>query len=556
MQKKKIPLGTSDFKTIITDNRYFVDKSLFIKDVVEGSDVLLFPRPRRFGKTLNLTMLKYFYDIKGDNADLFTQLKISEEKQIMEKQGRHPVIYITFKDVKNEKWVDCLRDMGDLILELVDSFNYILKSDRITDANKDYFQRLLSRTADKIDNEKALRKLAQALHLHHEVKPVILIDEYDTPIHQGYAHGYYNEIIGFMRNFLSGALKDGDHLEKAVLTGILRVARESIFSGLNNINVCSICENRAADKFGFTEDEVAELLHYYDDIFSLTDIKYWYDGYNFGEVEIYNPWSIISCIERKKLAAHWVKTAANDLIKGLCLKADESARQDLDILTQGGSIRKEINDHTVFGDLDKDLNALWSFLLHSGYLRYDNLDSENGIADLSIPNKEILSVFEKEIVCNWFTPLYKTQVLSKITDKLVSGDLEVFQSEFQQYCLDAISYYDISGNNPEKLYHMFMLGMLSCLKGIFRVKSNREAGLGRNDVMLIPIDRSIVNRGIIFEFKRVNKKKKETFEDKIEEAKEQINEKKYSNELLSPDIKEIVHMVVVFAGKDVRVVRV
>jgi len=556
MQKKKIPLGTSDFKTIIEDNRYFVDKSLFIKDVVEGTDVLLFPRPRRFGKTLNLTMLKYFYDIKGNNAELFTQLKISAEKQIMEKQGKHPVIYITFKDAKQDTWVNCLRDIGGLIIELVDSFNYILKSDKITDLNKEYFQRILSNTADKLDYEKALRKLAQALHLHHEVKPVILIDEYDTPIHQGYAHGYYNEIIGFMRNFLSGALKDGDHLEKAVLTGILRVARESIFSGLNNILVCSISEHRAADKFGFTEDEVAELLHYYDDIFSLTDIKYWYDGYNFSETEIYNPWSIISCIERNKLAAHWVNTAANDIIRDLCLKADESARQDLDILTQGGSILKKINDHIVFDDLDKDPNALWSFLLHSGYLRYDNLDPATKIADLSIPNNEVLGVFQDEIVSNWFTPLYKTQVLSKITDKLVSGDLEVFQSEFQQYCLDAISYYDISGNNPEKLYHMFMLGMFSCLKGIYHVKSNREAGLGRNDVMLIPIDLSQVNRGVIFEFKWVNKKKKETIEEKIEEAKEQINEKNYSNELLSPDIKEIVRMVIVFAGKDVRVVRV
>jgi len=562
MLKKRIPLGTSDFRTIIRENSYFVDKSLFIKDVVDGNRVLLFARPRRFGKTLNLSMLSYFFDNLEDNSELFTDLKISSEKAIMQKQGKHPVIYLTFKDVKEKTWIECLDGIYKLIYSLIYSFKQVINSESLVNIDITCCHKILSHTANKNDYANSLKALSQALFLYYNNNPVILIDEYDTPIHEGYFNGYYDEVIGFMRNFLGSALKDNKYLEKAVLTGILRVSSESMFSGLNNLTVCSVTVQRGSDKFGFTEDEVAELLKYYDDRFKLEEIRFWFDGYNFGGVEIYNPWSILKSIDMNNLSTHWVNTSGNDLVRELCLKADETVRQDIDFLAQGGSFRKVINDNIVFGDLGNDNNALWSFLLHTGYLRYDNVIEvdvdETGeeigkTADLTIPNYEIKCMFTIKIIKNWLIPQFNSQQLSKITTNLISGDINVFQDELQQYCLDAISYYDISSNNPEKLYHMFMLGLLSHLKEIYHIKSNREAGLGRCDIMLFPKANSQARRGIIFEFKKVNKKRKETFEQVIKAAKEQITEKKYYRELQSLGYKEIVCITMAFAGKEVRV---
>jgi len=558
MQKKKIPIGVSDFKTIITENGYYVDKSLLIKDVVDNlSTVLLFTRPRRFGKTLNLSLLSYFYDNQEDNAHLFTNLKIAKKTEIMKKQGKHPVIYMTFKDVKQYTWKECLRDMQDIILDLTESFKFILNSDCISDSDKALFQRILSRTADKTDYERSLKKLLQALYQYYQVKPVILIDEYDTPIHEGYFNGYYKEIIGFMRNFLSGALKDDKCLEKAVLTGILRVSRESMFSGLNNLKICSISVPYAGDKFGFIEDEVKELLTYYDDVFSLAEIKDWYDGYNFGNVEIYNPWSILNCIDDKMLDVHWVNTASSDLLKELCLKSDASVKLELEVLTQGGYVQKKVNDNIIFADIDKNPNTLWNFLLHCGYLRYDNMffDLKDKVkkADLSIPNSEVSSIFLQDIITNWFDFPRKTPELMAFINNLIIGDVEVFRQEFIQFCQGSLSYFDVGGDEPESAYHMLVLGMISCLQERYHIVSNREAGLGRSDVMIIPLENPQTSRGVIIEFKKVDKTKNETLEKALEKAKQQIEDKKYIWELQAHRCKEIVSIAVAFEGKDVRV---
>jgi len=524
---------------------------------VDSLSVLLFARPRRFGKTLNLSMLRYFYEkTTEDNAFLFEGLQISSHKDIMQKQGKYPVIYLTLKDVKDKTWEGCYRMLTKELYSLILSFKCELTSDILTDKDIGSCQNILSKTADEADYATSLKVLSDALYHYYQIKPVILIDEYDTPIHEGYFCHYYDEIIAFMRVFLSSALKDNDYLEKAVLTGILRISRESMFSGLNNIRVYSICENYAGDKFGFTEDEVVALLHHYDDVFSLDQIKHWYDGYNFGENEIYNPWSILNSIDSKGLFTHWLNTSGNDLIKELCQNADASTKEDIEVITSGGFIQKVINDNIVFKDLDSDSNALWSFLLHCGYLRYDNLMAKESykIADLSLPNYEIWSLFKNDIVKNWFKPRAKTkETLHKMLDSLVGGDVNVFKDEFMQYCQNAFSYYDVAGDEPENVYHMFTLGMLFCLKDKYYIISNRESGLGRCDVMIVPKDTCGFRRGIIFEFKRVNKDKKETFEDAIEEAKEQITERNYPQELLSRGCKEIVNIAVAFAGKDMKV---
>jgi len=573
--KKRIPLGESDFKSLITNNSYFVDKSLFIKDVEIGSKVLLFARPRRFGKTLNLSMLKYFYDIDEKNAELFNGLKITSEKEIMQKQGKHPVIYLTLSGAKFDTLEQTFKSIYQVIYGLVFSFKDLLTSEIVSKIDTDCCQNILSKTADSVDFANSLKTLSHVLYHCHGTNPVILIDEYDTPIHEAYANGFYKEIINFMRVFLGGALKDNEYLEKAVLTGILRVSKESMFSGLNNITVGSVTSRIAGDKFGFTEDEVAEMLHHYDDIFSLADVKYWYDGYNFGGAEIYNPWSILHCIVQNQLSTHWVNTSTNDLVKELCATAGSEVKQDLDILTQGGSIQKKIDDNIVFANLGNDDNALWSFFLHSGYLRYDNsyVDQEDGavIADLSIPNMEVSSLYKQDIVKNWFKPRAKTRdSLTKLMDNLISGDVNMFKDEFIEYCMNALSYYDVGGDEPEKVYHMFVLGMLFCLKDRYHIVSNRESGLGRCDVMMIPRGvrsegrgwrmedcrdgiNAVRDRGIIFEFKKVDKDKRETFEDAIEDAKEQITDRRYAQELLSRGCKEIVNVAVAFAGKELRV---
>jgi len=580
MPRKRLPIGVSDFKTIIQENGYFVDKSLFIKDIANGPSVLLFTRPRRFGKTLNLSMLRYFYDIKEDNSPLFERLKISKDKKTMQKQGKHPVIYITFKDIKSKTWEACRKDIYGTISELFKGFSNILDSDRLLMIDKKCCQQIISKKADISDYTSSLKLLSKLLFQHYQAKPVILIDEYDTPIQQGYFYHFYEEVISFMRIFLSAALKDNEYLEKAVLTGILRTSRESLFSGLNNLLVCSISVSKGSDKFGFTEKEVDKLLKYYKNKFSLDEIKYWYDGYNFCDTEIYNPWSILTCLEIDSLTGHWINTSGNDLVRTLCLQADETVKQDVDILAQGGSIHKKIQDNIVFADLGVSNDVLWSFLLHCGYLRYDNVvdDDESGIskADLSVPNYEVIRLFRSEIVSNWFTQPREDKVkdLTKLMNNLIDGDIKVFRDEFLKYCQETISYFDLSKKEPERQYHMLLLGVLICLKDRYHIRSNRETGLGRCDVMLAPrrdginavrsvggdgnrpasIDTiyGVRPRGIIFELKKVNKIKKETFESVIELARDQITDNRYYQELQSQGVKEIINIVLAFSGKEMK----
>jgi hypothetical protein len=552
MTEKNLPLGDSDFCRVITDNKYFIDKSMFIKDVVEGATVQLYPRPRRFGKTLNLSMLRYFYNKNGDNSSLFKDLLIAKEEKIMQKQGKHPVVFLTLKDVKYDTFERCMEDIYGVIIGAFKEHKQILQSDCVDELEINYFTKILTKTATFTDYANSLKYLSEYLSKFHKINPVILIDEYDTPIQAAYHYGYYEDLIIFMRNFLSGALKDNVFLEKAVLTGILRVSKESLFSGLNNILVCSILENESADKFGFTEAEVEKLVADFNNCVSVSEIKNWYDGYNFAGHEIYNPWSIIHCIYRKKLSNYWANTSDNGLIKELCQKSPETVKNDLEILIEYGSIKKPINDNIIFAEIENE-DVLWSFMLMCGYLRYDNLaEDEDDLtitADLSIPNKEIMSIFVRDVIKNWFKRPESTTELEHLANELACGDLENFKKAFIDFCTSSFSYHDVGGNEPEKFYHGFVLGLLVCLKDKYRITSNREAGLGRYDLMLEPNDKSM--RGIIFEFKTVDTAQRQTFASVIEKAKKQIIEKKYTQELHTRGVKEVVHIIAVFKGKEV-----
>ncbi len=552
---KIFPIGVSDFKKIIKNNYYYVDKSLFIKDVIEdGAEVILLPRPRRFGKTLNISMLKYFYEKTNDsNRLLFEGLKIQEYKEIMNKQGQYPVIYLTFKDEKYSTWEDCKKGFSILLSNLYLQHEYLINSDILSDVEQKNFKKILNKEADIVEISKGLFNLSSYLYKYHNQNVIILIDEYDVPIQEGYTKKYYNEVIEFMRNFLSGGLKDNKHLEKAVLTGILRVAKESIFSGLNNLNVSTLLNNRYSKHFGFLEKKVEDILNYYNIEFEITQIKEWYNGYIFGKDIIYNPWSILNYIKdfEEGFKPYWVNTSSNDLVKSILAKADEATKKEFEDLIQGKTIFKQIHEDIVMSEINNDAENIWSFLLFSGYLKAVDKDLKEGITycNLKIPNLEVRTLYKK-IIISWFKDNIGNEKFTFMLKSLVSKDIETFEQILSECIIKSVSYFDIS-NESEKFYHAFVLGMLIALNEDYEIKSNRESGYGRYDVMMIPKKQNLP--GIIIEFKKVNTVRKETLELAVNKALKQIEDKKYKQELLDLGIEDIMELGIAFEGKNVLV---
>ncbi|MBF8984596.1 AAA family ATPase [Lutibacter sp. B2] len=551
---KRIPIGISDFKEIINENYYYVDKSLFIKEIIEdGSKVVLIPRPRRFGKTLNMSMLKYFYEKKDENNNsLFKDLKINEDKEIMDMQGKYPVIYITFKDIKYSKWEDCTEGLKLLIRDEFMKHKYLLEGDTLEENEKIGFRNILSGEAKNVEFLSGLKSLSKYLYRVHKQKVVILIDEYDVPIQSGYLSDYYDEIIEFMRIFLSSGLKDNEYLEKGVLTGILRIARESIFSGLNNLKVSTILSNHYSQSFGFLEDEVEELLKYYGIEFEMNEIKSWYNGYIFGQNVIYNPWSILNYLDNhvEGCKPYWVNTSSNDLVKMVLTKSGEYVKKELEDLIKGKSIRKRINEDIVMRDIDKGAENVWSFLLFSGYLKVLKKEYEQGelFCSLIIPNTEVLYLY-RQIIMSWFKESINNDKFNLMLRSLTTGDIETFEEILSEYLMKSASYFDI--DESEQFYHAFVLGILVALSEAYEVKSNRESGYGRYDIMMIPKDKEKL--GIVIEFKKVSKRRKETLETAVEKALKQIKEKNYKQELLDRGVKNIIELGIAFEGKEVLV---
>jgi hypothetical protein len=549
--KKRMPIGVSDFKEIIEGNYYFIDKSLIVKNIVEdGSKVILLPRPRRFGKTLNMSMIKYFFDNTEYNfLNLFNGLEISNHDEIMKLQGQYPVIYLSFKDIKFSNWQECEIMLKKLLVSLFREYRFLLDADSIDEFEKEDLREFMLGKLPAIQYTMSLKILSEHLYNYYGKKVIILIDEYDVPIQAGYSNNYYEEIVNFMRALLSGAFKDNVYLEKGVLTGILRVARESIFSGLNNLSVCTLVSELYNSYFGFTKEEVNEVLKYYNAEEAAGDIRKWYNGYNFGGKTIYNPWSILNYIKYRELKAYWVNTSSNELVKTVLRKGNREIKEEMYKLIQGKSIKKIINENIVMNDIQKTSDNLWTFLLFTGYLKYKSKNIVRGdmICDLEICNDEIRYLF-KNIIIDWFNESIENTKLKDMLTALTHGDIRVFSEIFDEFVVRNMSYFDPAGNEPEKVYHAFILGMCVNLEEEYEVVSNQEAGYGRADVMIIPRDRDKI--GIIMEFKKIDKEDKK-LENAVKNALKQIKDQRYEERIKECGVSKIIKLGIAFDGKKV-----
>ncbi|CAL7915143.1 AAA family ATPase [Fusobacterium necrophorum] len=538
---KQLPIGVSDFKELIEGNYYFIDKTNLLKEIVQdGAKVKLFTRPRRFGKTLNMSMLRYFFDIKNaeNHRKLFTGLDIRESSHF-EKQGKYPVIYLSLKDIKEVSWQDCSRRIRKVLSDLFAEYKYL--RDDLDQRDLKNFDGIWLEEADG-NYFDALKDLSKYLSRYHEKKVVILLDEYDTPMVSAYENGYYEEAMTFFRNFYSAALKDNICLELGVMTGILRVAKEGIFSGLNNLAVYSILDERYSSYFGLTEMEVKEALNYYELKSNLQEVKEWYDGYCFGKIEIYNPWSIINYISNRKVGAYWVGTSNNFLVYDLLEKSGRDIFEDLRKIFQGSSLPKTLDYSFSFQDMQNP-NEVWQLLTHSGYLKAEELGEKERYA-LSIPNREIYSFFEKSFL-NRF--LGGVDLFQEMIKELKKENFLGFERKLQSILSHSMSYYD--GSMQEKYYHNLVLGMLLSLTKEYHVRSNQESGYGRYDLLLEPKRKE--DTAYLFEFKVA--KREEDLEKKAEEAITQMEENHYDVELRERGIGKLLLLGIAFCGKKVKV---
>jgi hypothetical protein len=569
MGTKKLPIGKSDFKNIIEDNYCYVDKTLLIKEIIDkGDTILLIPRPRRFGKTLNLSMLKYFYDCcpaKGAEGTgssnspkkLFTSLAISKAgSEYLDKMGKHPVIFISFRTIKELDWETCWSKIKQLIQDEYSKHRCLLKCKELEPSEKDYFKKIIDLKGNKGDYENSLEKLLIFLNRYYGERVVILIDEYDAPVHAGFNHDYYEEIINFMRNFLCAGLKDTDqYLEKSVITGIMRVAKESIFSGLNNPGVYTLLAEEFDDKFGFTEKELEALLKDYRLLEMYDQVQKWYNGYRFGEKIIYNPWSIINFLgsKGKELEPYWINTSDNQIVESLLSKGGKELKEELEQLIRGETIEKAIETNIVLKSIDSREDLLWSFLLMGGYLKQTakRMDQTTGkmYYTLAIPNMEVRTIYIG-IIDRYFTGKIENRKLEIMLKALIDGDVKLFEKMLRKVVTAVFSYHDFSGE-PEKVYHALVAGLLIWISNTHEIKSNRESGYGRYDIMIIPHD--LTQTGYVIEFKTVDKEDNETVDTAVAAALAQIKEKKYDTELIERGIENIKKLAVVFSGKEVYV---
>ena len=555
---KKIPIGINDFKTLIENNYYYIDKTKHIEDILEdGSEVILFTRPRRFGKTLNMSMLKYFFDIKekDENRELFKNLKISKSK-FFEKQGSAPVISISFRNYSEKNWENGFKTIKTAIADIYAEFKFLM--DKLDKRELKKFENIWLET-DEGDWKNSLLMLTKYLYEYYGQKVIVLIDEYDHPIIDSYVKGYYDDAIDFFKSFYSTVLKDNNYLEMGIMTGILRVAKENIFSGLNNLEVHTILDDEFTEYFGIMEDEVEEALKDFDLEYELEDVQKWYNGYLFGDTKVYNPWSIINFLKKGKLRPYWVNTSGNGLIQLYLEKLKNEIFDEFSRLLNKENIFETINDSMTFGNLEANFEKnIWNLFFHSGYLTLAKKnDEDEEEVYLKIPNEEILKMFSKMFIEVYFRD---SNNFSKFTNALKSGDIEKFKFELNKILLENTGIFDVSGNYKEQFYHGLILGLILKLRNEYEITSNGFAGKGRYDLLLKPKNILGGREGIIFELKIVNlveKLEKDNLKEKLEKeceiALNQIDEKKYSSVLRNAGVEKVLKIGIAFLGKEFEV---
>lgn len=551
MEKKAIPIGIENFEDIIKDNYYYVDKSMLIEDIlVNRAAVTLFTRPRRFGKTLNMSMIKYFFDIrnKDENRKLFEGLKIFGS-EYMREQGKYPVIFVSLKDLRADTWEMCLMEIKKLISKIYREFQYITK--KMNKDDKEIYDSIKNRKND-MDLNTSIELLSEYLFEYYGERVIILIDEYDAPIINAFDKGYYNEAINFFQVFYSSALKTNDSLKYGILTGITRIIKEGIFSGLNNLYVNTILSKNYSEYFGLLESEVIKMLDYFQMKYKTKEVKDWYNGYRFGDKEIYNPWSIINYIKEKELKAYWANVSGNTLLENMLDQAGEDVYTDLKRFTDGESIEKYISDGTTIKSLLSNDDEIWQLFLYSGYLtkakeqiEIDGTSEYTNIYNLKIPNKEIRKYFGNMFLNRFFGTELKTSILIKA---LESGDIKKFEKTLGEIMVNMLSHFDLD-SEMEKIYQVFMIGLVGFLMGKYEIISNNESGYGRYDLAMIPIKSN--EKAYLMEFKISKTENRMTL--KAEEALKQIDEKKYDTRLKARGIKKILKIGIAFYGKKVKV---
>ena len=567
IHKKPIAIGNDIFTNM--GRAYYVDKTLLVRDIIYSeTSVILFTRPRRFGKTLNMTMLQTFFEKPLDGKDTshyFKDLKIWQAgEEYRQEQGKRPVISITLKDVKTSSFERTMDEIKKVIAEEYSRHSELNNSDKLDDYEKTLYKKIKSNNAEYRDYSTAIKTLSAMLEKHYGEKTLVLIDEYDAPIQAGFDHNFYDKIVEFMRILLSSVLKTNPSLYKGILTGITRVSKESIFSGLNNIDVNTIFDTDFSEYFGLTHDEVDDLLKFYGLSDKRDEVAEWYDGYKFGNTEIYNPWSVLKYINTKCIPqAYWVNTSDNGLMGEMLESLGNEDRDKLISFIEGGTIKKDLETNIIYPELKRKPSLIYSLLAQTGYLK--SIDTKPGgdsfNCKLKIPNREILYVYSKEIIERYIKHNYSMDKGISLLKAILRGDVETITEMLEGYFINCCSSLDLT---QEKDYHVFILGLLAAMTDSYTVKSNRESGKGRYDIIMKPKMNRLYLPGIIFEIKHCKpskssnpnmKRQQARLEREASKALEQIEEKQYAAAMISEGVKNIIRYGAAFTGKDAKVIR-
>lgn len=553
--RKPLPVGISDYIRAQSEY-YYVDKTLLIRDFLDRKALVsLFTRPRRFGKTLNMDMLRVFFEISDEDTGRYFADKAiwqcGEEYRCH--QGKYPVIFLTFKDVKYDSWQATFAKISGLLQEEFGRHSELGNSDRLAKYEKEYFEKVLNGEADEVELSSSLQKLSKMLTVHYNKAPIIIIDEYDTPIQEGYSKEFYDEIVGFMRNFFSGAFKDNSNLSYGFLSGILRIAQESIFSGLNNLAVSSVMDEEYDGYFGFTKQEVGEMLSYYGASDKADELRNWYDGYFFGSKEIYNPWSVINYLSKGCLPqAYWVNTGKNEVLEDVLDAATDDISEKLYSLLRGEPVIARIDQNVVYRSLADDPANIYSLLLVAGYLKTVKkvLQGDGAwLCEVAIPNRETAAVYKSEILSHLMQiGAMRRATANKIAESLYARDTKKLQDGIEEYMKNSISFYDAGA---EGFYHGLVLGLIALMDNQYRIRSNRESGDGRYDICMIPRDNKYP--AILMELKWNKELNEENLDALSAEALNQINVKGYDAEIRTEGIADIIKFGIAFSGKKVKI---